>query len=337
MRRLIAPAAMAVVAAGLSGCQVQDEDVIALLLPDLVTDRWEHQDRPAFEEAVRANCLDCVVKVYNAATSAATQQDQLTEAKQDGADVIVLAAVDSDAGESMVRSAGDIPVIAYDRFVGGADYYVSFDSSQVGTLQAEALVAEAGSRPHILMINGEEGDPNATALKLAAHEVFERAGVRVLAEEDPEDWHADTAKAWVADQIERLGDRRIDAVYAANDSEAEGVVQAFREAKRALPVITGQDGELAALHRIVLGEQTMTVYKSVPDEADRAAKIAVALIAGRAIGGTTDHEGVPSVIFDPVAVTVDNLTNTVVRDGVYSVEAICTPELRKRCEALGIS
>jgi D-xylose transport system substrate-binding protein len=312
-----------------------DKDVIAFLLPDKVSARWEQVDRPAFAAAVEANCMGCEVAYYNAGADEATQKEQLQQAISDGADVIVLAAVSTEASEDLIKEAGKLPVVAYDRFMAGADYYVSFDGAVAGKLQAEALVAAAGKSPEILMLNGAVDDPNAAELKQAAIQVFSTNHVRVLAEGNPKDWHTDTAKTWVAGQLDHLGSKRIDAVYAANDTQAEGVVQAFQDAHRPIPVITGMDGELAALQRIVTGTQTMTVYKSVPDQATQAAKIAVALLAGRPVRGTKDHEGVPSVIFQPVAVTLTNLTNTVVRDGVYEIGQICDAALVKRCQALG--
>ena len=328
---------MLLLAAGLSGCQSEDRQVIAFLLPDSASSRWEDVDRTEFQAAVEASCADCVVKVYNAGGDADTQQDQLGQAKEDDADVFVLAAVDTDVGESMVEAAGETPVIAYDRFINGADYHVSFDGSQVGALQAEALLKASRKAPRILMLNGAVGDTNATAMKLAAHKAFDDAGVEILAEEDLADSDPGTAEAWVTEQLEALGNDRIDAVYAANDTQAEGVAAAFRKASRRVPVITGQDSELTALQRIITGEQTMTVYKSFPDQADRAAEIAVDLLDGNDVEGVEDYEGVPSVIFDPAPVTIANLTNTVVRDGAVTIDEMCTLELRKRCEELGIS
>jgi D-xylose transport system substrate-binding protein len=336
-RRVGAPASALLLAAGLYGCQSEDRQVIAFLLPDSASSRWENVDRTAFESAVEANCTDCQVMVYNADGDPGTQQDQLRQAKEDDADVVVLAAVDTDVGESMVQAAGDTPVIAYDRFVSEADYHVSFDGSRVGTLQAEALLDASRKAPRILMLNGAVGDTNATAMKLAAHKAFDDARVEILAEEDLTDSDPDTAEAWVTEQLRVLRDDRIDAVYAANDTQAEGVAAAFRKADRRVPVITGQDSELSALQRIITGEQTMTVYKSFPDEADRAAEIAVQLLDGDDVEGVEDYEGVPSVTFEPVPVTIANLTNTVVRDGVVSIDEMCTQELRKRCEELGIS
>jgi D-xylose transport system substrate-binding protein len=204
-------------------------------------------------------------------------------------------------------------------------------------MQAQALVDASGKAPRILMLNGAGGDANATAMKLAAHKAFDDAGVKILAEGDLADGDAETAETWVTEQLDALGDDRIDGVYAANDTQAEGVAAAFRKADRKVPVVTGQDAELTALQRIISGEQTMTVYKSFPDEADQAAEIAVDLMKGNDVEDTEDYEGVPSVIFDPVPVTLANLTDTVVREGVVTIDEMCTSELRERCEELGIS
>ncbi|MGD9962084.1 substrate-binding domain-containing protein [Nocardioides sp.] len=340
MRQLLSALVLAaLVACGLSACQeAEDRDLVVLLLPDEDGGaRWSAQDRPAFEAAVEASCASCVVEVHQAAGSESTQRAQFADALEQGADVIVLVSLTAEAGEMMVQDAGTTPVIAYDRFVAGADYFVTVDSAQVGTLQARAVLAAAGPKPHVMMINGPADDPNAALVKLAAHAVLEDSGARILAEVDPVDGQTSTAQEWVTDQLAAMKGKRIDAVYAASDAQAGGVVAAFRADKRPLPVLTGQDADLEALRRIVLGEQTMTVYRSVPDEAGAAARVAVRLIAGRKVGGTEPYEGVPSIIFDPVAVRLDNLTDTVVRDGAVGIEELCAGPVLATCESLGLA
>jgi D-xylose transport system substrate-binding protein len=278
------------------------------------------------------------VEVYVAGGDSQLQTRQLQQALDAGADAIVLAAVTSETGEALVQSAGEVPVIAYDRFVAGADYYVSFDNEAVGRLQAEALVDAAGSKPSLLVLNGAVGDPNATTLELAAAPIFDAAGARVLAQGRPENWHTDTAQKWVAGQLEHLGDTRIDGVYAGNDAQATGVVRAFEDAGRQLVPVTGQDGELAALQRIVTGDQTMTVYKSIAAEATSAAELAVRIVRGEPVEGAKPVEGVPSYLFEPVAVTVANLADTVVRDGTVTIDELCAPpDVRRACERLGLA
>ncbi len=111
-----------------------------------------------------------------------------------------------------------------------------------------------------------------------------------------------------------------------------------------LPPVTGQDAELAAIQRIIAGEQAMTIYKPIPIEAETAAEIAVKLANGEDVSGTTEsgidqteYEGVPSYIFDPVAVTADNVGDTLVADEFYTVEDICTDDYADACAEAGLS
>jgi D-xylose transport system substrate-binding protein len=105
----------------------------------------------------------------------------------------------------------------------------------------------------------------------------------------------------------------------------------------ALPPITGQDAELAAVQRIVAGEQFMTIYKSYKQEAEKAAEVAVDLANGEEITGTEDFEGVASFIFDPVVLTTENIEDTVIADELYSVEDICTANYADACAEAGLS
>lgn len=321
----------------LAGCGLVDRDVVALLLPGSDATRWTERDQVVFEREVADRCPSCEVKVYLAEYDEQAQATQLDQALDAGADVIVLAAISQDLGEELLVKAGSTPVIAYDRFIAGADYYVSFDSAAVGHLQAQALLRATGPAPRLLVINGGAGDPNALALRQATGKVFTAAKVTVLASADPANWHTETARKWVSEQLEQLGDDEIDGVYAANDAQASGVVEAFREADRPLVPLTGQDGELEALQRIIRGEQTMTVYKSVADEAGRAASLAVQLVTDQPIEGAVDVEGVPSYLFEPVAVTVRNLADTVVRDGFLTIDQLCTPQLKAACVRQGLA
>jgi D-xylose transport system substrate-binding protein len=142
-----------------------------------------------------------------------------------------------------------------------------------------------------------------------------------------------------------LGPDRIDGVLAANDSIAAGVISALKSARvKDLPPVTGQDADLDAVQRIVRGEQYMTVYKPFKAEAEAAAAMAVALGRGedhRGIATTTTDSPttrhIPSVLLTPSAVTVDRIKPTILKDGMYSVDEICTAELRPACEKAGLT
>lgn len=318
-----------------------DAKSIALLLPESKTTRYEAFDKPLFEEKVAELCSDCEVSYYNADQDPAKQQQQVETAISENVDVIVLDPVDGKAAAGLVTSAQDedIPVVAYDRFIEGADYYLSFDNEAVGRLQGEALLEAMGGEGSILMLNGAPTDPNAGQFKAGAHSALD-GKAEILAEYDNPDWSPDNAQQWTTDQLGKIDPADVDGVYAANDGQAGGVVAAMTGAgvaEDALPPITGQDAELAAIQRIVAGQQAMTIYKPIKVEAHGAAELAVRLVNGEEITDTEDFQGVASYIYDPVVVTADNVADTVVADGFYSVEDICTQEYADACAEAGLS
>lgn len=348
----IARAAILVIAAGtglaaLTACGSGDDSgssgegkTIALLLPETKTTRYEAFDKPLFEAKVKELCSDCKVNYLNADQDASKQQQQAESAITNGASVLVLDPVDGKAAAGVVKSAksSKIPVIAYDRFVEGADYYLSFDNETVGKMQAESLVEATGDKGQILMLNGAPTDPNAADFKKGAHSVLDASGLKIAAEYDNPDWSPDNAQKFTSSQLNNIDPADVAGVYAANDGQAGGVIAALRSAGvKKLPPVTGQDAELAAIQRIVSGDQYMTIYKPIPIEAEKAAETAVAVVNGDDITGTTDFRGIKSFIFDPVVVTKDNVKDTVVKDGFYKASDICTGDFADACADAGIS
>jgi D-xylose transport system substrate-binding protein len=280
----------------------------------------------------------------NADQDAAKQQQQAESALAAGAKVLVLDPVDSRAAVTIVNEANaqDVPVISYDRLIAGGElaYYVSFHNEKVGELQASALVdalaAGGEDSPGILMVNGSPTDNNAKLFAEGAHSVLDGTDLRILADYETPDWSPDKAQAWVAGQISQYGDA-IAGVYAANDGIASGAISALRAANvEPMPVVTGQDAELSAIQRILTGDQRMTVYKAIKPQAELAAEVAVALLKGEQVTAPLEVDGTPATLLDPVAVTVDNILETVVADGFWSIDDICTPTYRQACLAAGL-
>ncbi|WP_028472548.1 substrate-binding domain-containing protein [Nocardioides alkalitolerans] len=353
-RVAITSAAILVGAGGLAACGANDAQsgdgggeggggsTIALLLPESSTTRYEAFDKPLFEAKVAELCDDCEVIYFNADQDEAKQTQQVDSAISQNADVIVLDPVNGAGAGGMVRTAqeADTPVIAYDRFIEGADYYLSFDNETVGRMQGEALIEATGDQGGILMLNGAPSDPNAAQFKAGAHEAIDASGLEILAEYDNPDWSPQNAQQWATDQLARFDASEIAGVYAANDGQAGGVVSALTGAgvdPTALPPITGQDAEIAAIQRILAGEQEMTIYKPIPIEAEKAAEVAVALAQGEEITDTEDYEGVASFIFDPIVVTADNVADTVIADEFYTVDQICTEDYADACAEAGLT
>jgi D-xylose transport system substrate-binding protein len=326
---------------------------IALLLPETKTTRYETQDKPLFEAKVKELAPDAQILYSNANQDAAQQQSQADAALTNGAQVLVLDPVDSASAASIVAKAAaqKVPVISYDRLILNAnvDYYISFDNEQVGKLQGTALLnkltsmGDAGKT--IVMINGAPTDNNAKLFKQGAHSVLD-GKVKIGAEYDTPDWSPDKAQTEMDGAITKLGKTGFVGVYCANDGTCGGAIAAMKGAgidPKTRPT-TGQDAELAAIQRILLGTQYMTVYKAIKPEAAGAAELAVSLAKGTGVpasmqlskvnNGTKD---VPSVLLTPVAVTKDNIKSTVVADGFWTTAQILnTPELKAAGQAVGL-
>jgi D-xylose transport system substrate-binding protein len=342
---LVGAAMLALTLAGCDGASENDGSggKIALLLPDAKTARYETFDRPMFESRI-AELGQYQVLYSNADQDAAKQQQQAESALTAGAEVLVLDPVDSQAAITIVSAANaqDVPVISYDRLIGGGDlaYYVSFDNEEVGRLQATSFVealSDAGDESAgILMVNGSPTDNNARLFAEGAHRVIDDTDLRILAEYETPDWSPDKAQAWVAGQISQFGDS-IAGVYAANDGIASGAISALHAANvDPLPIVTGQDAELSALQRIVTGDQYMTVYKAIKPQAELAASVAVTLLRGGTVTAPMEIDGTPTTLLQPVAVTIDSILETVVEDGFWTIDDICTPEYAAACAAAGI-
>jgi D-xylose transport system substrate-binding protein len=331
------------------------QKTIALLLPETKTTRYEQQDKPNFERKVKELCPDCKVIYSNADQDAAKQQQQAEAAITNGAKVLVLDAVDVQSATSIVQRAkqAKVPVISYGRLVANADldYYVSIDPFKVGQQQGKALLdalRRAGtSAASVVMINGSPTDSNAGPYKKGAHSVLDRAGVKVAKEYDTPDWSPDKAQTEMEQAITALGKTGFLGVYVANDGMASGVIAALKGARidPASKPVTGQDAELAAIQRILTGEQLMTVYQPIKKIAETAAELAVDLVNGKASDASAlatakvnnGKKDVPSVLLDTVVVTKSNIKSTVIADGFLTPAQICTGQYKQACQAAGIS
>jgi D-xylose transport system substrate-binding protein len=325
---------------------------IALLLPATKTARYEAHDRPDFEAEVKRLCSDCEVLYSNAQQDPNKQQAQAEAAITKGADVLVLDAVDAKAATATVQRArqAKIPVLAYDRLISGTpiDYYVSFDNVRQGRLQAQSLLdglKGGGKGKSIVMINGAPTDPSAGDYKKGAHQVFDKSGVRIAKEYDTPDWSPDKAQLETEQAVTAIGGANLNGVYSANDGMAAGAIAALKGAgidPQSIPV-TGGDAEVAALQRILAGEQHATIYLTIKKQAQVSAQLAVAAAKGdkppAGLLNTKVDNGagqVPSVLLTPVVVTKDNIAGTVIKDGFYKPSEICTGKYAKACAAAGI-
>ena len=358
--------ALALVAAGCGGDDdggtAAGEGSIWVLLPDSATSaRWETDDRRFFEEVFDEAGVDYTI--VNAEGDAATQQSQTEQAIADGASVILLVSNDTGSGGAMIEQAkaAGVKVVEYDRFntgSSGGDAYVSFDNVKVGATMAEvvepAIDALGLDKPRVVMLNGGEEDNNSFLFRdgyAATVEARADAGDwEIAADQHVPGWDNQEALK-VMEQILVAEQNKVDAVFAANDGLAQSTISALEAAgldPTKIP-ISGQDATVAGIQNVLLGKQTMSVYKPIEAEAKVAAAIALALRAGEDLAtveseyeftiigiGSADgkptegSEGegiVPYIALVPIGVTVDNLADTVIADGFRTVEELCAGDV----------
>jgi D-xylose transport system substrate-binding protein len=332
-----------------SSAKKGDNIKVGLLLPENQTARYEKFDRPLIEKKIKELTNNKGQVIYANANQDATKQNaQVDSMITNKVDVLIVDAVDAAAIKGSVQKAKDagIPVVAYDRLAQGPiDAYTSFDNETVGKTQGQALLKALGSKAKsgkIVMMNGSVTDPNAAQFKKGAHEVL-NGKVNVGKEYDTQDWKPENANANMEGAISALGKKNIIGVYSANDGMAGGIIQALKSAGLNNIPVTGQDAELAGVQRIVAGTQYMSVYKPYAPEAAAAGEMAVALAQGKSLSSIASDKvdspttkQVPSVLVPVTALTKANIKDTVLKDGVYTVADICTPEFKKACDALGL-
>ncbi len=359
-------AALALAAAGCGGDDDEGagttggsaaEGSIWVLLPDSASsDRWEKDDRRFFEEAFSAEGVE--YNIVNAEGDANTQLQQAEQAINAGAKVILLVNLSPESGATIIENArdADVKVVDYDRLTAsgaGADVYVSFDNVKVGQTMADTVgpvIDELDGTPKVAMMNGGPTDNNSKLFKQGYNETGDfavktkvAAGDWALAaDQDVPDWDNQQALT-LFEQLLVANDNDIDAVFAANDGIAGSVISALKSANAGPIPVSGQDATASGIQNILAGLQTMTVYKPIEAEAKAAAAAAIALLNGEdvsALSGEWENltinngeNDLPYIALAPIAVTKDNVADTVIADGFRTWEEICTGEFEQYCPA----
>ena len=305
---------------------------IGLSFDTLKEERWQ-RDRAAF--VGRATELGAEVIDLAANSSDVQQMRDVESLLTAQVNVLVVVAHNGAAMSKAVRlaHAAGVPVIAYDRLIPEPtlDFYISFDAVAVGEKQARYLVDHLPTpgRGKIVRLHGAKIDNNAHLVKEGQDRVLgplvHSGAVEVLHEDWVDDWKPEHAKRIINAAIAK--GLTFDAILAPNDGTAGGAVQALREDGRDGKVlVTGQDAELSACQRVAAGSQTMTIYKPLKVLAGRAAEVAFAMAKGRPVVArgeiAVEKAQVPAVFVEVVAVSKDNLMQTVVADGFHPQQAI---------------
>ena len=328
---------------------------VGVILPETQSSaRWEGFDKPLLTAAMQAEGLDADIQnAQGDEQKFSTLADGMISS---GVKVLVIASITSESGAAVAAKAKaqGIPTIDYDRLsLGGtSDYYVSFDNEKVGALQgqglADALKGKQGAQ--VIEIAGAPTDNNATLFSDGANSVlkplYDSGALKLVQKQAIPDWDNQVGGT-TFEQILTGNGGRVDGVLAANDGLAGAVITVLTKygLNGQVPV-TGQDATTDGLQAILRGDQYMTVYKPIKQEADAAAKLTAALAKGDtaaadslATGTTEDTKGnrqVKSVLLTPQSITKDNV-KTVIDEGQVKASEVCVGDLQATCQQLGIN
>ncbi|MFL5679570.1 MAG: substrate-binding domain-containing protein [Chloroflexota bacterium] len=337
------PASGAAGGSGGSGCTV------GVSWNNYSQERWKKADEPAMVKAITAKGGK-----YERADANDKAEQQLTDIDtliNKGAKVLIVLAKDDKGILPAIQKATSqgIKVIAYDRLIEDPNtFYITFDNKKVGTLMAESLKKVVPSGNYAVIL-GADTDPNSAFLRSGMTEagipkVGDTSGpIKVVYEKNTDNWDTTNARNNM-EQALNQNNNKIDAVLSENDSMATGVVQALNAVGLKVPV-TGQDGDAAALNRVALGTQAVSVWKNAFALGETAGDIAMQLCAGTAMDKvvapgdlpaaakpaslnatpftTPGGKTVQSIILTPTAVTKDNLKDTI-DAGWVTKDQVCT-------------
>ncbi|WP_413822174.1 D-xylose ABC transporter substrate-binding protein [Tateyamaria sp.] len=299
---------------------------------DFQEERWKT------DEAAIVGALDAAGATYLSADAQSSATKQLADVESlitQGVDALIILAQDGSAiGPALdAAEAAGIPVIGYDRLIEDPRaFYLTFDNVEVGRMQAQAVFAKQ-PKGNYVMIKGSPTDPNSDFLRGGQQEVLQAAidagDITIVGESYTDGWQPSNAQRNM-EQILTQANNEVDAVISSNDGMAGGVVAALAsQGMDGIPV-SGQDGDHAALNRVALGTQTVSVWKDSRELGRNAGEIAVALAGGTALdaiegSATFTSPGgvaVSSMLLAPLPITQDKL-NLVVDAGWIEKDVLC--------------
>jgi D-xylose transport system substrate-binding protein len=322
--------AIAVVLAITAFSSATAQTVVGVSWSNFQEERWKTD-----EAAIKAQ-LEKLGAKYISADAGGSPEKQLADVDglmAKGAKALIVLAMDKDAILPAVNKAirQKIPVVAYDRLIEVPGiFYITFDNVEVGRMQARE-VFKLVPKGNYVFIKGSPTDPNANFLRAGAQEIVDGAvkkgDIKIVGDEYTDGWKPDVAQKNM-EQILTKNANKVDAVVAANDGTAGGVVAALTaKGLRGIPV-SGQDADHAALNRIALGTQTVSVWKDSRELGKEAASAAVALASGKPVDKAAKWSGgekkveLQSRLLAPVPITRSNL-DVVIKAGWISKAEVC--------------
>lgn len=324
---------------------------VGIAMPTKSSERWVHDGANMKAEFEK---LGYRVDLQYAEDVIENQVSQLENMITKGVDVLVIASIDGESLTNVLDKAAkeNIKVIAYDRLIRKSEhvsYYATFDNFKVGVLQAsyieEALGLKGGAGPfNIELFAGSPDDNNAYFFFDGAMSVLQpymdagqlvvKSGQTNFDQVATLRWDGATAQARMDNLLSaNYTTERIDAVLSPYDGISIGIISSLKgvgygSADKPMPVITGQDAELASVKSIIAGEQTSTIFKDTRELAKKAVEMAEAVLKGEEpeVNDTTTYDNgvkvVPSYLLEPVSVDKTNYKEVLIDSGYYKEDQL---------------
>jgi D-xylose transport system substrate-binding protein len=350
---LVAAAAMVLAACGTTGTAAPTGGagcIVGVSWNNYDQERWKKADEPAIQKAIAAGGGSYVKT--DADDSSEQQLTDIDTLINQGAKALIILAKDADAILPAITKANDegIPVISYDRLIEDEKaFYITFDNKKVGTIIAETIMGLVPEGNYAI-IKGDPGDANAQFLRDGMTEagipaLDDTSGpIKVVFEQNTPNWDTEGAKNNMEAALNSTTPvNDIQAVLSENDGMATGVIQAL-EAVGVEAAVGGQDGDEAALNRVALGTQAVSVWKNAFALGETAGSVAIQLCKGTALAAVKAPDGLPegakpstldavdfvtpggntvkSITLNPTPITQDNL-NLVIDSGWVTKEKAC--------------
>ena len=302
-----APASSAAAPAG--------DTLVGVAMPTQTSERWIADGKAVKEGLEKAGYK---VDLQYANDDIPTQTQQIDAMITGGAKLLIIAAIDGTALTSQLETAASkgIKVISYDRLIRDSqnvDFYVSFDNYKVGVAQANALLfglgvtdkdgkatGKAAKGQDIEMFAGSLDDNNAHFFWNGAQDTlkpFIADGTLVVKSKQTTIEQAATLR-WLQETAQKRMEDLLTSTYGGKGTGLKGVLSPYDGISRGiitalqgvgmgpsikdgLPVVTGQDAEIASVKLIADGVQQSTIFKDTRKLAAEAVKASQDFLSGK--------------------------------------------------------
>jgi putative multiple sugar transport system substrate-binding protein len=301
---------------GAGGGGAEAEDLtIGVSMPTQTSERWIADGNNVKEQLEGEGYT---VDLQYANDDIPTQSQQIDQMITEGADILVIAAIDGTALSGQLENAASnsIPVVSYDRLIRDSEnvnFYVTFDNFQVGVAQGNALLRGLGLQNedgspgtatgpfNVELFAGSLDDNNAFFFWDGAMSVLQpliddgtlvvKSGQTSIEQAAILRWQQETAQRRMEDLLTSAYNdgSRVDGVLSPYDGLSRGIITALQNAgygptldaqPQPMAVVTGQDAEIASVKLINDGVQSSTIFKDTRLLAEQAVAAASAFAEG---------------------------------------------------------